>query len=318
MRDPVMLRFHREISEFSTLADLWSNRSIRDLALQYGALPLLPVFAAGRLWRRHRAGTAVAFDAALLFPALLFGGLSLIQIRWIPYAVMAGCVLAASLAGTVRIQGSGTRSPLRIAGLALLCLHPLLFAGPAVFRMAAHHRGQQIRPNLMRAALYKRVACNLAARPGGAGAAWMTEPDLAAALYYHARIPTVASYYWENIEGLRAWLGFFGDPGESEAHRIALERGITHVMVTRSPRLAMTVQGILEGAADRDRAGRTLAAGLVGSGRPVPAWLVPDPELTRIGTMRYRMEGARPSSGAWETRLQVHRVEREAHPAETP
>ena len=312
LRDPLMLRFHRDISEFAGIISLFRRESSWSVALHFGLLPIVALAEAARAFRG--SGSESQSRSAAGLAAVYFGLLSVFQIRWLPYfagasAVAGACRLARWRTATANGQRRGTflLLPRRIAAIALL-LHPLLFAAPTAVRMRQVAAGDAVRPQLVRAALFKRLAKRLRAAIRHPAPIFMTEPDMAAALYYHARLPTIASYYWENTGGLRAWSAFFADETDRDAARLAAQRGITHVMVSRGPRHAMAVQWVAQGVEDRAAAARLLAARLVGSGPPIPGWLAVNPELTAIGAAHYRLETARRAPKTWDTRFTVFDV----------
>ncbi len=314
MRDPLMLRFHRDIYEFGGIAGFLRRKPAEMVVLHFGLLPFVVLAAVARGFRRA-ASEADRHLAIAGWLAVFFGLLSLFQIRWLPYFAGSAAIVASGFAAraghTAVTAGPRCKFVASIGHRAVviaLLLHPLLFAIPAAWRMRQIVAGDIVRPTLVRAALFKRLALKLREAIDTTTPIFMTEPDAAAALYYHARIPTIASYYWENDDGLRAWCAFFGDETGEDAARIAARRGITHAMVSRGTAHAMTVQWVARGVEDRASAARMVAARLVGSGPPIPDWLAPNPGLTAIGMGKYRLESARRAPQIWDTRFAVFDV----------
>ena len=121
----------------------------------------------------------------------------------------------------------------------------------------------------------------------------MADPDLAPAMGYFGKFPVVASFYWENVEGIRDMAEFFGDEGEfRNAQEIARKRGISHIIVRSGPLFANYVFYLLHGFYDTEKAKTNLAALLTqGTGLGLPAWIRMDEELTLIGKSPYVYRG---------------------------
>ena len=312
MKDPMMRRFHRDIGEFAGIVRMLRGESGWSVPLHFGLLPVAALAGAFRGIRRGGGGWTDESVAGLM--AVFFGVLSVVQMRWLPYFAGAAAATAAlglsRLARPVADSASFPRccSAWRRAWVIVLCLHPLMFAVPAAWRMRQVAMGDAVRPPLMRAALFKRLALGLRAAIVDREPVFMTEPDMAPFFSYYGRIATVASYYWENRDGLQAWSAFFSDVSDRQAALIAVERGLTHVMVARGSSHAMAVQWVVRGKEDRLAAAPMLAARLVGSGPPPPTWLVLNPELTAVGSARYQLKTARRAPRQWNTRCVVFDV----------
>ena len=101
--------------------------------------------------------------------------------------------------------------------------------------------------------------------------AGFSEPNAMPMLADVAGVPGVASFYWENLEGLRAATLFMTDPGDAEARRIARERGLTHILIHETPEPAKFHQHVRFGDSDLSQARESLAGRL--SRRLPPPWL---------------------------------------------
>ena len=119
-------------------------------------------------------------------------------------------------------------------------------------------------------------------RPVAAGSdAWrmLGTFDDAPKLYYFTGIPSVASFYWENLEGWQAEARFYGD-GET-ARAIALKRGLTHATALSAPHqhCILTFSALLAPALQIQP---TLAARMTSPGAipPLPAWMRKDLPLS--------------------------------------
>lgn len=104
----------------------------------------------------------------------------------------------------------------------------------------------------------------------------LCEPDMAARLYYYGGIPSVTSYYWENLDGLVAATAFMSDKGSDTAAKVVRERGITHVVLPRMAAIAHIFHYIDTGYLSESGARDSMAGRLLTRTNNVPVWLKRD------------------------------------------
>lgn len=292
LRDPQMLRLHHSIQEFLPMGQFFGPNVLSIFFKDVGFVPLFLLlgFALLSFTRLPQYdATALLFSLVITLGFLLIGWL---QVRWMG---LYGCLSAwlALVVGASCWHLIRDRLPSRwvntVAVLVVLVLlsQPVWFAWHRVRLLSDMIYGRTVPRQLVRPVLSKRIA--LAFREHeGPGTRVLCEPDFAPALQYFGESAPVASYYWENMEGLHAATGFFADTGDyEEARRVARERGITHVVVQQDNQLQNVFYGIAHGRADPSAAQKTLAAQLLGSGFDLPSWLKSTPELDRIGNDVY-------------------------------
>ncbi len=150
--------------------------------------------------------------------------------------------------------------------------------------------------------LNKRLALAFQAAEGP-GTRVMAELDFAPALHYFGEGASVASYYWENLDGLHAATKFFADSDGAAARQVALERGLTHVAVHEGDQLQNYFHFYDTGEMDQTAAGKTFAARLMDGASGLPDWLQTTPTLQRIGSPVYTYCGTR-----FEDRWRLYRI----------
>lgn len=319
MRDPLMRRLHDFIMEFYNLPRFSGGRPLRFALRVAGALPLAWVGAL--YWMRPGAGgraTAAALWTVYAY-SLFFAITAYAQVRWSAVYIGSAIVLATLVIAVwirARRPGRGARIGLAAAMIALAAAP--VWQGVHEWRQIAivHRRSAGI-DAFMKAALMKRLCARLGAAKGGQDWRFLCEPDLAGPLFYYGRIPSVTSFYWENLDGLRAAAAFLADrsPSAETARAVAAERRLTHYMTPLSPELAIVFHYIATGVLSKDAARGTLAAGLLGSGRPVPDWIDLDHDLTAIGRSEYLFHSAQGPVKV-HTSLGIYRIEPPTTPPE--
>jgi hypothetical protein len=116
--------------------------------------------------------------------------------------------------------------------------------------------------------------CELYSRRRDAPARVMAPPGPSPTLHYYGGVDTVGSYYWENLGGSQATIDFYNDTGDTEARRIARERGLDFVMAVAQPSFVLEMQMLKSGRVNIADARRTLAFRLSSpSAAGVPDWL---------------------------------------------
>ena len=285
-RDISMDRLHNFIMEFYTFCNFTKGKPLSTLwGLYYLTLPLgfLLIIPALR-WRN--ATSRPALWILLLLMCALFA-MSMRQIRWLALfapvlALAAGVSVACLSVVALRLKKFGHLISAMI--VVALLVQVSFLAAQQVRALNAVIAGRSLLNELVPAVLNKHFAVSLASRPDKP-AAVMADPNLAPALYYFAKIPSVASFYWENRDGVRDAGVFFADTGDlQEAAKIAHRRAITHIIVPSGPLFPNYFEFVKHGHYDTDRAKTTLAAKLTeGSALSLPGWIEVDEELDRLG-----------------------------------
>ena len=308
LRDPEMLRLHNFIQEFYSFPRFAGSKFGTIFVQNFGILPLFLILAIGlaafsNLRLQEWAVMWLSFAVAVGVM-----GLAYFQVRWMGLfaAMNAWLAVVTGVCGwrllRERLSG-GFRLLAGIVIIAGLLVQPVLFG---------YRRNNEVRDiidqhslpkELANQVLNKRLALAFRAAEGP-GARVMAELDLAPALHYFADAAAVSSFYWENVDGLHAATRFFADSEGDTARQVAVERGLTHVIVEEGNRLQNYFYFIATGKIDQEAAGKLFAARLVGSEFELPDWLQTTPELQQIGYQVYSYGGMR-----LEERWRIYRIE---------
>ncbi|MBR6021480.1 MAG: hypothetical protein IK066_03565 [Kiritimatiellae bacterium] len=287
-RSPLMLRLHsRHIAEFLSLRvycglssqSFWRHL-VRPVLPALAALPFLP----RPLSRRH----------LFALPFLgLFLALYLWQNRWESFVVLASCFLVAAVAPTVGAPPScpGLRRRLfRLAVPAALLLQ-IAWMARGHLAMALSRDTFVWHREFQSQALALQFACALAApsvtpTPNASSPVVLAPGELAPCLYYYARIPSVSSLYWENLDGNLDAVAAFGDPvpDAPDALAVVARRRVSHLFMVESLRDPLLFDHLRTGVFSPPHAARTLAGTLAGArpDAPLPPWLAVDTALNRL------------------------------------
>jgi hypothetical protein len=201
--------------------------------------------------------------------------LVIFQQRWVAfYAQSSVIVLAFLIPVAVRLIRGRLRAPVLAAGAVIL-------AGAAAFlfvqqgqRLEGLREGRAIDKQIAKTILIKRFAVQMAHHLGPAGGRVMGEPGLAPAFFYFGGIPSVASFYWENREGVRDAAEFFDATDAAVSRRIAEGRGITHIVLPLGGGSAKFFHAVHEG--DGRVSDPASLASRLERGDALPAWLSRD------------------------------------------
>ena len=310
--DPVLIRSTKVISEGRPWIDPPGlGRALHEFWSYTGVLTLaLPLAVAVLVWRRRRlpawrqAGLVVGLTLGTVFL-----GWTLLQNRWMGFMETSLAVLALLVAPCVPLPATdGWR---KAAGLPLVLLALTVpgWAGYGLLqtRTYAEEPVVHARAVLGDMMVAKEVAWNLKlyadARPDKTHAARvMAAPGPSPALHYYGGIDTVASYYWENLDGCHVGIDFYNDEGDATARRIARERDLDFVVATAAPSFVLELQWLRLGRTDVAAARRTLAFRLASpqgvGGGALPDWLealpLQDAPMARAeGARIYRVVKAR-------------------------
>jgi hypothetical protein len=311
-RDVAMDRLHNFIMEFYTFQNFTKGKVLLSLwQLYYFVLPLgLCLLIPACMWPDVRSRYGFWVLLALLGA---FFAMGLRQIRWFflfaPTLAMAAGVSATCLAVRFeKIKGAGR---LLSHAVVLACfLQASLLASNQLRALEATASGRSVMNEIMPAVLNKHFMCALRDTPNLPQAV-MADPNLAPALYYFARIPSVASFYWENLQGVRDAAAFFADEADGlSALEVTRRRGITHVIVPSGSLFPNYFDFVKHGYFDTNRARRTLAGTLTqGSILSLPSWLETDDRLDQLGKMPFSYKGE-----TIEQYLNVYRVNPQKFP----
>ena len=280
MRHPILFR----------MSDLFTEECKPGLALMLQArwTFLLPAFgvlplAAGALWiRRPIAAPCSWRPSALFLFTLLFALLFLRQLRWLPFFVLPWA------AGTVLWVGHGLARPRGDVLGRILCgallINVLLADGYRWQTEARIARADRPPEKWGLALAAKHAALRIGLAAGTRPWRMLGTFDDAPKLYYFTGIPSVASFYWENLEGWQAEAGFYGDGGDGETARaIAEERGLTHALALPAPhqRCILTFSSLLDPSLQPEQTllQRMSAPAAV---PPLPAWMRKDLPLSAM------------------------------------
>jgi hypothetical protein len=313
VRDPQMMRLHYFITEFYSYSKSHPHEDpIGWLFRSNGILPLFLIGAfllsgAGRAQLYEWAALWLVFFISFCFLVLMWW-----QVRWgWHYAALSIWLMIVVGHITWRNVLAPQRKRLSKKLATLLAFAMLVqavcFATREYVRLIKIHRQQSVRMEIVDAVMRKNLARGLASLRRNQPFRFICEPDLTPALYFFAGIRSITSYYWENLDGLRAAAEFFGDPGETAAVRVARERGLTHVLVSEDEELPVMFNYIKTGSSSVEAARPTLLERLRRGGAGVPSWMELDPELTNVGQQRFELTTAT-GKIPWESRIRVYRI----------
>lgn len=293
MRDPLMQRLHVYIDEFRPYGTAFSGAFYWNVVRDFG---LVPLFVAATVWLARQKTLRPPERAALgmaVVVALGCAALTLWQARWMNF--FAGTGLLAAVVG-VTIWGqwqarNGRGAGWFRAGMVLLAVQALAFGwaqrSDLHLRDLSHERvGEWIAPILQR-----QFAEKLGAKDTNGTFRVMGGPHMAARLHYYGGMPNAASYYWENLDGLRAASDFFGGTDDQEALRIVRERGITHVVLPPSAELVGLFHYVKTGNASAGGARASLGGRLLERPETLPPWIWRDRTLERSLQRGYLFTG---------------------------
>ncbi len=278
MRDVQMSRLHGLIVEFYTYQKFNPNDPLPSWFVKYYGI--LPFFLVGALALSAPRRTELPERAAL----------------WISFCL---CVFSLLL----------TLWQVRWAGLhAAMSVWLMIVVGHIAWRNVAIRNGKMIEVQFADAAMKQYLAQGLRAESQGKPMRVICDPDIAPVLYYFGGIPAVASYYWENVQGLQDATAFFTDHGDAVARRIAKERGLTQVIVPAGGRLQVLFNFIETGNLSVTDTPPLLATRLCSNTGGLPPWITLDKGLTRIGRQEFSLTtagGVAPVKG----RVMVYQLE---------
>ncbi len=283
MRDPLMQRLHEYIDEFrpyrtAYLGAFWIN-AFKD----FGVLPFFVVLAPFLVSEKKTTLQEWAALWMTFLPALAYALLTLWQIRWMNFFAVSSLLLAVFM---LVIFWRHQKQDGRVA----FWFYPLVLviAGQSVYFLNLHLKDIVFRDisrepmgELIAPILQRQFAEKLGAMDTNHTIRVMAGPHLAARLHYYGGIPCVASYYWENLDGLRDTVDFFATDDDQKALRIAQDREITHVVLPPSPSLVGMFYYVKHGARSESGAQASLAGRMLIRPDSLPPWIKRDTKLER-------------------------------------
>jgi hypothetical protein len=318
LRDFQMLRLHGVIVEFYSYQKFNYPLNTNDLFSTWFVkhFGILPFFLAGALALLVSRRTKLHEWAALwisfwlcVFSLLL----TLWQYRWAGlHAAMSVWLMIVvghiAWGNVLSLPAAKRRVGIAVCLSALVLGQALFFTAKEFLHLRDIRTGRIIEADLVDAAMKKHLVLGLRAESQGKPMRVICGPDIAPLLYYFGGIPTMTSYYWENVQGLHDATAFFMDHGDATARRIAKERGLTHVIVPAHSRLQLVFSFIETGTMNATETPPSLAMRLSSNTVGLPLWITLDEGLTRIGRQEFNLttaEGVVPLAG----QVTVYRLE---------
>lgn len=290
MHDPHMQRMHTHILEFLPYARQFNLQLIRDMFLHFGFLPAFLIVAP----MLTGANRTKLYEWALLWmafmPALAYAILIQLQVRWAPFFIVTSLLLTVvTLVIFARHQADAKR-PLLVVTIMTIALlaQPGIFLRGQVREFANMRKPGNLVNDLAKPILQRQFCARMGDLNTNGTFRVMCEPDMAARLFYYGGIPSVTSYYWENLEGLVDAVNFMTDAGNEVPARIIRERGITHVVLPRMPKLAHIFYYIKTGTFSEAGARDSMAGRLMARSKSLPPWIKRDQALMKELQPGYR------------------------------
>lgn len=293
-RSRIILRLcHLHINEFWTLFTVAGARWPTVFLHAFG---LHLVAGAGALFLYFRRRLSFPRQIILLplgCLAVLFILLYLWQIRWAPFALAAAFLFTTFLLAALGEMAAAAPAARGLRGFLVLLVAGFAFhlvdgVREIALPLQRLFRVEKIETSWLTPLLQRNLMLQFKAHAGGAPARFMLPAEMAPAASYFGVGDSVGSLYWENPAGLAATAEFFGAPLPGErARAIAGERGLTHVLMNRGAGDAVMFYHLATGATDQPGASRTVGGATAQAGTPVPAWLLPEPELNAAANPTY-------------------------------
>jgi len=288
MRSLDMQRMHNFIQEFYTFTNYSKGAGINRIWISFGFLPLImpiSIWLSGARWSTTYEWGLLWLGFAL---SITMGILSWLQVRWLPFfAVSLLMLIPFTLSILDRL---GRKRPFLAWTAPILFLSTLSLSAWQLSHQWEDVNGSTKNPNhvveeLTKAILTKNLALQMGYANTNSTFRFMCEPDLAGPLYYFGNIPSVSSFYWENMNGLRDSIMFFSGRHDSSAKIVTEKRGLSHVLLPNGTELADIFFYMREGHFDPAQSSETFIGQLLQG--DVPFWLKLDQDLTRSGHTRY-------------------------------
>lgn len=290
LRDPIMRRMHLFIDEFRPYFTVHRSSPAIALLAGFGVLPIL-LAAAPYLVRRSRLTPYEQSAAAICFlTALSYAALTAWQTRWANFFAATGLLLAVMILPVLWRTRDG-RASLVLVLTAVMFVQPAGFLGLQLRDIHFRDISRERVGELMAPILQRQLAEQLGALNTNGTFRIMGGPHMAARLHYYGGLPSVSSYYWENIAGLRAAADFLAAEDDAEALRIARQRGITHVILPPSADFVRMFYYLRNGSFSEPGARDCLAGRLLTRPDAAPRWMKRDARFERALQPGYLFAG---------------------------
>ena len=283
MRNPVTYLWNdRVIAEF-TPGLLFAMQNLRPFLLS--VLGVIPVAMLALFWSRPAGEPSSPARRAFAVLTILFAVLFLRQLRWMPYFALSLTTWTLLMLNQ-RLSPVGRRSSLGLVLCGALLLNGL-WADAERLRKEAQTALAIHPPESWGKALgSKHTALRTGLVAGTNQWRMIGTPDEAPCLYYFAGIPSVASFYWENIEGWQDEIAFYCDnPDGDVAAAIVHQRGLTHALVLLEPERndLFVVASAVTSPSPTLLPQHTLADRMAHAGKPsrLPPWMSLDRTLSK-------------------------------------
>lgn len=290
VRSVEMLRFHNFIKEFYLYWNFIKTGTVAHFCRSFGVLLLAVPTAGWLVWRIRKDTATLAWLSGLLFTTMGFLALGLFQLRWISFFAMSLVLLTATVLAVLWRQRSGSFSRFAVGvGIFLLMGQTAYLMKTQSHEIRLMLSGRTVITDLLSSAYIKYVAVSLG-RAEPSPRAILADPNYAPAIAYFAGIPTVVSFYWENLEGLRTARDVWASEDWDEAHRILARKGISHILMEPSDYLPNVFYFIKHGRYDLQASQNTLSDRILYE--KGPSWIQIDQALIHkiSGRFSYRTD----------------------------
>jgi hypothetical protein len=291
LRDGYMARLHNFIGEFYSYPVFLKSDMGPAFLKNYAVFSLSLVFALYLADVRRSTlleWSVLWFVFALSFFFLL---MAYMQVRWIAVYVPLQGLLVALVVGFAWLRRGQPKQKLRLGlGIAYAALLVVQAGVTHVLQTKELDRviaKKTLPQELSGPAMRKQLALGIKQLRAGRDWRFLSDPDYAPALQYFAGVPCVTSFYWENVDGLHAAADFLSDEGGWEALRIAVKRGLTHVLVPQGNRLSNYFYYIQKGNYDMQRAALTIAGKMDTGRNALPSWIRMDIDMQLLANQDF-------------------------------
>lgn len=262
--DPSIDAMHRRIKEFQSLASLaheFGRGMMSDFVI--GFVLLLPALV---LLRKvsDRARIAFAFVVSVLAVVL-----ACVQARWWLTASGPEVVLLVLAVYSLFKGRRGRHQWMATAALSAV------FAALAIVRistLSAAVRDRAVSTADALEPMYRDAAIAIRTDHPRGKVVLLASPNASTAIGYFGGYQTLASLYWENIEGVRAAAEIYSSASDSAALTLIERRGVTHVAAIVPDDYLLDYLHIAHPGASNDELPNTFGNRLL-SGRSFPRWL---------------------------------------------
>jgi hypothetical protein len=297
MHLPFIRRFHEEIAEFQPIIRYEGVRTLCSL----GTAGLVTAIA-GALALNRKLSNADRISLLIgALPCAAAMGAAFIQLRWAGIAGAASAALAAVLFSKVRRtneeQGDTILASVALPWAPALCAFTPVLLAVWWSNSRLPENNNEVKANTVEviansdiASLIHRDCSDPQRHPT---VMCLGQDPRQAWLGCFGAIPSVGSLYWDNYEGLRDQVSFFATYDEEEAHRLAISRGVTHLIVGNDGGSVVAYHYILHGNRTSPLIRKTLAYRLAHPTPNPPKWLQlmqpTTPAIASLGLRIYKV-----------------------------